>query len=151
MLFTNGVDFDAEQREQLLALAIGVVDGEVGAARGRDDRLVGVRLADGRTVAPPRGRATTRNGRPRRLPRRSRACTTVPHASGMGEHVVVDATGRTDVPGVWAAGNVTDLSAQVGGAAAARAPGRAPRSTRTSSLEDARRAVEDYRATPVVV
>ena len=47
--------------------------------------------------------------------------TTVPHASGMGEHVVVDATGRTDVPGVWAAGNVTDLSAQVGGSAAAGA------------------------------
>src|SRR5690606_41806926 len=30
-----------------------------------------------------------------------------------------DATGRTDVPGVWAAGNVTELSAQVAPAAAA--------------------------------
>jgi thioredoxin reductase len=39
----------------------------------------------------------------------------------MGEHLPADATGRTDVPGVWVAGNVTDLSAQVGAAAAAGA------------------------------
>ncbi|HET8961388.1 class I SAM-dependent methyltransferase, partial [Nocardioides sp.] len=44
--------------------------------------------------------------------------TTVEHPSGMGEYVPGDPTGRTDVPGVWVAGNVTDLSAQVGGAAA---------------------------------
>ena len=30
-------------------------------------------------------------------------------------------TGQTGVPGVWVAGNVTDLAAQVGGAAAAGA------------------------------
>ena len=33
----------------------------------------------------------------------------------------VDPAGRTDVPGVWVAGNVTDLSAQVGASAAAGA------------------------------
>lgn len=43
------------------------------------------------------------------------------HPSGMGEHIPVDAAGRTEVPGVWAAGNVADLSAQVGAAAAAGA------------------------------
>ena len=43
------------------------------------------------------------------------------HPSGMGEHIPVDAAGRTAVPGVWAAGNVADLSAQVGAAAAAGA------------------------------
>ncbi|MFC7401140.1 NAD(P)/FAD-dependent oxidoreductase [Citricoccus sp. GCM10030269] len=37
----------------------------------------------------------------------------------MGRFIPVDATGRTAVPGVWAAGNVSDLSAQVGAAAAA--------------------------------
>jgi thioredoxin reductase len=36
----------------------------------------------------------------------------------MGEHIPADTTGRTEVPGVWAAGNVTDLSAQVSAAAA---------------------------------
>ncbi len=41
----------------------------------------------------------------------------VEHPSGMGEHVPSDATGRTDVSGVWVAGNVTDLVAQVGAAA----------------------------------
>jgi thioredoxin reductase len=45
----------------------------------------------------------------------------VPHPSGLGEHIPADATGRTDVPGVWAAGNVTDLAAQVGASAAAGA------------------------------
>jgi thioredoxin reductase len=39
----------------------------------------------------------------------------------MGEHIPVDAAGRTAVAGVWAAGNVADLSAQVGAAAAAGA------------------------------
>lgn len=39
----------------------------------------------------------------------------------MGKHVPADATGRTDVPGVWVAGNATDLSAQVGASAAAGA------------------------------
>ena len=39
----------------------------------------------------------------------------------MGSHIPADPTGRTEVPGVWAAGNVTDLAAQVGAAAAAGA------------------------------
>jgi thioredoxin reductase len=39
----------------------------------------------------------------------------------VGEYIAADATGLTAVPGVWVAGNVTDLAAQVGGAAAAGA------------------------------
>jgi thioredoxin reductase len=39
----------------------------------------------------------------------------------MGTHIPADPTGRTEVPGVWAAGNVTDLSAQVSASAAAGA------------------------------
>ena len=45
----------------------------------------------------------------------------IDHRSGIGRHVPVHATGRTQVPGVWAAGNVTDLAAQVDAAAAAGA------------------------------
>jgi len=37
---------------------------------------------------------------------------------GIGEFIPADATGLTDLPGVWVAGNVTDLSATVIGAAA---------------------------------
>jgi thioredoxin reductase len=43
------------------------------------------------------------------------------HPSGLGEYIPADATGRTDVSGLWVAGNVTDLAAQVGAAAAAGA------------------------------
>ena len=43
------------------------------------------------------------------------------HPGGVGEYIAADATGLTAVPGVWVAGNVTDLFAQVGGAAAAGA------------------------------
>jgi thioredoxin reductase len=39
------------------------------------------------------------------------------HASGIGQHVEVDATWRTSVPGVWAAGNVADPMAIVTSAA----------------------------------
>ena len=42
----------------------------------------------------------------------------VPHASGLGDVVSTDATGATHVPGVYAAGNVTDPSQQLSGAAA---------------------------------
>ncbi|WP_411157258.1 hypothetical protein [Nocardia terpenica] len=57
------------------------------------------------------------------MPRCSRpwGLKAVEHPSGTGEHVPADPTGRTDVPGIWVAGNITDLSAQVGGAAAAGA------------------------------
>jgi len=41
------------------------------------------------------------------------------HPSGAGEHIPADPAGRTGVPGLWAAGNVTDPMAQVGAAAAA--------------------------------
>jgi hypothetical protein len=37
------------------------------------------------------------------------------HPHGAGEYIAADATGLTAVPGLWVAGNVTDLFAQVGG------------------------------------
>jgi thioredoxin reductase len=147
VLFANGMDFDEEQREQLLALAIGLVEGEVSELLVEDDRLVGVRLDDGRTV--PRGavavstRMVARAGFLEGL-----GLKAVPHPSGMGEHVPADATGRTEVPGVWAAGNVTDLSAQVGASAAAGALAGAHINA-DLVMEDLERAVQDYRGTPV--
>jgi thioredoxin reductase len=109
-----------EEAEQLAARGIPVVDGEVTGLEVAGDRLAGVRLTDGRVVrrealvVGPRMRA--RAGVLADLGLRPEE-----HPSGMGEHVPTDATGRTAVPGVWAAGNVTDLSAQVGAAAAAGA------------------------------
>ena len=109
-----------EQAEQLAALGIPVVTGAVASLAVDGDRLVGVRLADGTVVAREavtvQSRMVARTGFLAGL-----GLDPVPHPSGMGEHLPADPTGRTAVPGVWVAGNVTDLSAQVGAAAAAGA------------------------------
>ncbi|MGV9765342.1 NAD(P)/FAD-dependent oxidoreductase [Micromonospora tulbaghiae] len=132
-----------EQAEQLAARDVPMVEGEVAAVEVDGDRLTGVRLRDGRTVdrevltvAP---RMVARTGFLAGLGLRPQ-----PHPSGMGEYLAADESGRTDVPGVWVAGNVTDLSAQVGAAAAAGA--------RTAAMinadlvnEETRRAVEARR------
>ncbi|MEU4704200.1 NAD(P)/FAD-dependent oxidoreductase [Nonomuraea dietziae] len=109
-----------EQAQQLAARGIRVVDGEVASLEISEDRLVGVRLSDGTLV----GRETVAVS-PRMT---ARACflaalglRPAEHPSGAGEHIPSDAAGRTEVPGVWVAGNVTDLAAQVGASAAAGA------------------------------
>ncbi|TQM84577.1 thioredoxin reductase [Saccharothrix saharensis] len=119
-LFSHTHPPTGEQAEQLAARGVDVVAGEVASLDVAGDRIVGVRLVDGRTV----GREVVAVA-PRMVARAgflaALGLRPVPHPSGMGEHVAADPTGRTDVPGVWAAGNVTDLSAQVGTSAAAGA------------------------------
>ena len=111
---------DEPQLDQLAARGVRVVAGEVAAVEVADDRLAGVRLADGTLVEREAVAVATRMvARARFL--ESLGLQAVDHPSGMGVHVPVDPSGRTTVPGVWAAGNVTDLSAQVGAAAAAGA------------------------------
>lgn len=106
-----------EQAEELAARGVRVVTGEVAALEVVDDRLVGVRLADGTVVGRDAlavgARMVARAGFLADLGLRP-----VAHPSGMGEHIPADPTGRTEVDGVWVAGNVTDLAAQVGAAAA---------------------------------
>lgn len=116
----TGPEPTGEQAEQLAARGIRVVDGEVASLVVADDRLTGVRLTDGTVVS----RAALAVA-PRMVARAgflaALGLRPAEHPSGMGEHIPADPTGRTDVPGVWVAGNVTDLSAQVGAAAAAGA------------------------------
>lgn len=109
-----------EQAEQLAARDIPVVPGEVTSVAAEGDQITGIHLADGTlvkrqaiTVAP---RMVARTDFLAGIGLRPEQ-----HPSGMGEHIPTDATGRTAVTGVWAAGNVTDLAAQVGAAAAAGA------------------------------
>ncbi|MFI6166809.1 NAD(P)/FAD-dependent oxidoreductase [Nocardia sp. NPDC051052] len=109
-----------EELEQLAARGITVVPGEVAALEITDDRLTGVRLSDG-TVVRREALAVMSRMVARADFLAALGLRPVAHMSGMGEHIPADATGRTEVPGVWVAGNVTDLSAQVGGAAAAGA------------------------------
>jgi alkyl hydroperoxide reductase subunit AhpF len=67
------------------------------------------------------------------------------HPLGVGEHIDADATGLTAVPGVWVAGNVADLMAQVVGAAEAGV--RAGAAINADLIaEDTERAVTAYRA-----
>jgi thioredoxin reductase len=118
--FRRGTVLDDAEAAQLAARGIRVVDGEVSALVVADDRLAGVRLADGSVI--PRqavavgARMTARAGFLADL-----GLKPSEHPSGMGSHIPADPAGRTEVPGVWAAGNVTDLSAQVGASAAAGA------------------------------
>ncbi|MFC5379981.1 NAD(P)/FAD-dependent oxidoreductase [Aquipuribacter nitratireducens] len=120
-LFTHTQDAPSpEDAERLAARGIGVVEGRVASVEVRDDRVTGLRLADGTLVAREavvvgtymRARADLLG---------ALGLEAVPHPSGTGEHVPADPVGRTAVPGVSVAGNVTDLTAQVGAAAAAGA------------------------------
>ncbi|WNV77212.1 NAD(P)/FAD-dependent oxidoreductase [Geodermatophilus sp. DSM 44513] len=130
---------DGEQAEQLAALGVPVVTGEVVAVEVAGDRVTGLRLADGTLVAREavtvQSRVVARAGFLGGL-----GLYPVAHPSGLGEHLPADATGRTTVPGVWVAGNVTDLAAQVGAAAAAGAFAAAQVNL-DLVLEDTRRAV----------
>ncbi|MCL3859419.1 NAD(P)/FAD-dependent oxidoreductase [Actinotalea sp. K2] len=109
-------DPDDEAWAQLAALDVQVVTGEVSELRAQDGELRSVALADGQVVdvdsvvvAPrfhARGDLYAQLGG-----------TLVDHP--FGEMVPADPSGRTEVTGVWAAGNAHDLAATVAGAAAA--------------------------------
>ena len=108
ILFAHTAVVTTPEREALQARGIAVVDGTVEELVVADDRLQGVRLADGRTLA-------------------RRALFIRPalraHADGLAAAlgcesqddglVRADAAGRSTVRGVWAAGNATNPRAQV--------------------------------------
>ncbi len=120
MYFSHLMPPEDEQAEQLASRGIRIVDGEVTSLEIVDDRLTGLGLHDGVLVDREALVVSTR------MVARARFLTDLglnptEHPSGLGEHIEVDPSGLTEVPGVWAAGNVADLAAQVGAAAAAGA------------------------------
>jgi len=118
--FTNTAPIDEDEAEQLCARGIAIVDTSISGLEVVDDRLHGVRLEDGTVIAidafAVMPHMVARAGFLAALGLQSS-----PHPSGIGEHIPTDPTGRTTTPGVWAAGNVTDIAAQVGASAAAGA------------------------------
>ena len=108
VFFVLDYNLTAAEAAGLEARGVGIVRGEVARLVVEDDRLTGVELADGRVIA--RTAVFIRPGN-------------VPHPDGLlaglgcetdeAGFAAVDATGRTSVPGVWAAGNVVDPRAQV--------------------------------------
>ena len=136
-----------EQAEQLAARGIPVVTGEVIGVEVVDDRLRGVRLADGRAVAldalvvAPRFTARSALLTALGLP----AVDLVVEGHVIGSAVAADSSGATAVPGVWVAGNVTDVRAQVlTSAAAGLTAGAAINADLVE--EDTRRAVQRARS-----
>jgi thioredoxin reductase len=108
----------AEEAEGLAARGIAVVAGDVAALETESGRLRGVRLASGDVVARRVLAVETR------LVARAGLLAGVgleptEHPAGVGERIEADVTGRTSVPGVWVAGNVTDVMAWVASAASA--------------------------------
>jgi thioredoxin reductase len=118
--FPNATALTDAEAEQFEARGITAVDTRISALEVTADRLTGVRLDDGTVIGVDAFALM-----PRMVARAEfladLGLRPVPHPSGIGDHIPVDATGRTSVPGVWAAGNVTDIAAQVGASAAAGA------------------------------
>ena len=116
-----GPGFSDDELEQLAARGIPVVDGEVAGLVVDGDRLTGVRMASGEVVAREVVVVTPR------FTARSELLTAlgletaeqVVNGTVVGTFVPADPVGATAVPGVWVAGNVTALMAQVIGSAAA--------------------------------
>jgi thioredoxin reductase len=116
----TGPELTDDEREQLAARGIEVVDGQVAGLETTAGRLSGVRLADGAVV--PREALTVA---PRFV-----ANSAVLDSLGVppvdqemlghvvGSYVPADPMGATSAPGVWVAGNVANLQAQVMASAA---------------------------------
>ena len=107
VFFAHGTPLTTDQREQLVAHAIGIVDPPVTRLVVEDDQLTGVEVDSGEIVA-----RTAVFVRPRFVPNddllTALGCST--HDNGW---VAADGTGRTSVDGVWAAGNAVNPRAQV--------------------------------------
>ena len=121
LLRHSGPALTGEQREQLEARGITVTKGRVEEIEADAAGLTGVRLADGRqikldaVVVAPRMHARAELLAPLGLePAELR------HGDYLiGTYVEADPVGATAVPGVWVAGNLANLQAQVIAAAAA--------------------------------
>ena len=108
VFFAHTHQVTAEEQAQFDARGIQVEHGEVSRLLVDDDHLTGVELADGRVIA--RHAVFVRPGN-------------IAHPDGLlpglgcdldpAGFAIVDGTGRTSAPGVWAAGNVVDPRAQV--------------------------------------
>ena len=145
----TGPELPAEQTEQLAALGIGVVDGAVAGLEVTEDRLSGVRLVTGEVV-PLAALVVAPRFTARADVLLSLGLAATEQEMGgavVGSAVPADPTGATTVPGVWVAGNVSDMSAQVVVAAAAGLRAGAMINADLVA-EDARRAVAERWSVP---
>ena len=142
VFFVHTYDLMPAEQRQLEARRIRVVSGEVARLVVEDDRLTGVELTDGRVVA-----RTAVFVRPGNLPHDDGLLAGLGCERDEAGFPLVDGTGLTSVPGVWAAGNVADPRAQVITSAGA---GSAAAIAINADLvqEDAERAIADLAERP---
>lgn len=145
-LLNGGPAPAADQAEQLAARKIPVVREPIAEVVVTDERLTAVRLIDGREI--PLGAIAVG---PRFVARTeflaSLGLEPVPmemNGHVMGVRIPAEETGATTVPGVWVAGNVTNLGATV---AVASAAGQTAGAMINMDLiaEETREAVGEYR------
>jgi thioredoxin reductase len=107
-------DIPDQDLRRLAAAGVAVVPGEVAGLEVDDDRLTGVRLADGtahkRSVLFVAPRAVPQTALFERL---GAELSETP----FGTYPVIDERGLTTVPGLWAAGNASGFAEQVVNAA----------------------------------
>ena len=140
-----------DERERLAARGVRVVDGAVERLVVERDRLAGVAVA-GAGVVPVRAVVVATRMHVRAGALAGLGLVAMPfEAAGhvVGEAVRVDATGATDVPGVWAAGNAVAPAEQ---AIAAAATGNRAGAAINADLvaEDTRAAVDAARSAAAV-
>ncbi|MFD1507610.1 NAD(P)/FAD-dependent oxidoreductase [Georgenia yuyongxinii] len=119
--FARGTELDEDTRARFAVRRIRIVDTPVAEVVTSDDGgIAGVRLVDGRVVSRRvLAVATTMRARTEGVDGLKLPMEDLP--DGRGRRFAAGPSGATDVPGVWVAGNATDLTAQVGAAAAAGA------------------------------
>jgi thioredoxin reductase len=135
-------DLTDKQRDQFTALGIAIIESPVTRVEASDGRLAGVRLADGThvpldalIVAPYMAARAELLG--------PLGLTPVPVQVGghaAGTQIEADPSGATSVPGVWVAGNLANIQAQVITSAAAGLTAGAAINADLAA-EDGRRAV----------
>ena len=118
LVLHGGVDAENPELEVLRNAGVNIVDGRARSiVTGDDGHVAEVELTDGdridadAVVIGPRFRV-------RAEPFKSLGLKQAEHPTGLGDFVETDPTGETSVPGLYAAGNVTDPSQQVLQAAA---------------------------------
>jgi hypothetical protein len=142
----TGPGFSGEVREQLAALGVAVVPGAVAEVENDGAVLTGVRLADGTRVPLDAVVVTPRMTANAELLAPLGLLPVEVWTSGqvVGTQIEADPTGATSVPGVWVAGNVAAVQAQViTSAASGLTAGAAINADLVAS--DARRAVQASR------
>jgi thioredoxin reductase/SAM-dependent methyltransferase len=119
LVLHEGVDADSPELHALRAAGVEVVDSRVRRiVTGGDGHVEAVELADGARIDADAVVVGARF-RVRAEPFASLGLKPAEHPTGLGSFVETDETGETSVPGLYAAGNVTDPSQQVLQAAAA--------------------------------